>query len=94
MNGNVASSPIKNNFLPIIDRWSAVISSPAVYKLDKKEHIVHTQIQDMHDRTQSICSIILHHRHAHRTQSIGNTTYKKKTQYVTNIRDTKWDIHY
>jgi hypothetical protein len=28
MNGNVASSPIKNNFLPIIDRWSAVISSP------------------------------------------------------------------
>ena len=36
-----------------------------VYKLDKKEHIVHTQSQDMHDRTQSICSIILHHRHAH-----------------------------
>jgi hypothetical protein len=28
MNGNVASSPIENNFLPIIDRWSAVISSP------------------------------------------------------------------
>ena len=49
-----------------------------VYKLDKKEHIVHTQIQDMHDRTQSICSIILHHRHAHRTQSIGNTTYKRR----------------
>jgi hypothetical protein len=29
MNGNLASSPIENNFLPIIDRRSAVISSPA-----------------------------------------------------------------
>jgi hypothetical protein len=35
MNGNLASSPIKNNFLPIIDRWSAVISSPAGYKVDQ-----------------------------------------------------------
>jgi hypothetical protein len=36
MNGNVASSPIKNNFLPIIDRWSAVISSPALSILLQK----------------------------------------------------------
>ena len=25
----------------------------------------------------------------HIVHKVGNTTYKKKTQYVTNIRDTK-----
>jgi hypothetical protein len=55
-----------------------------VYKLDKKEHIVHTQSQDMHDRTQSICSIILHVY----ITDMHMTSYTKYRQHNIQKEDT------